>query len=257
MFVKIYQEHSRHVGYYLLGALANGLALPALWSDDPFYINPPTWSLFYELIASAMFGALAVRTRRSGLIAFATLLCCVFVLVSMYLGTIGFGWRRVDLIAGLIRVGANFSVGCLLYYFTLRKLAQLKPRMWVPVLFVTTFIVLPADSRMSVPYGLATIYIIYPLIIYYGSCSTVSWQGFWEYLGRLSYPLYVLHTSLMTLTRLVAYKLNLSIGMEVSFAGLVITIVIASCILRYFDEPVRSILRAKYGSARHRSPEPA
>jgi peptidoglycan/LPS O-acetylase OafA/YrhL len=87
----------------------------------PFPADPPAWSLFFEIVASAAFLVLA-RLSRKGLIA--TVIACyvLFIVAGLYLareyhviGILAGGWDSATFLGGFPRVIFGFAMGMLLY----------------------------------------------------------------------------------------------------------------------------------------------
>src|SRR5579863_4364510 len=94
-------------GAFILG----GMSLPVPWMANPFDVNGPTWSLFFELIINVAFALVAGAVNNTRL--YVTIATATILLIAMtvWTGTIsvGFTWQSLPL--GLIRVTAPFASG--------------------------------------------------------------------------------------------------------------------------------------------------
>jgi len=160
--------------------------LPSLYP-----LNAPTWSLGVELVINALFGIFHrhLKTR----VVIGIVLVAAFAFVGENLLGYGLGgadWASVHL--GLLRGILSFGIGILLYRLRFR------PR-WLTALAPTTPFMLAlllalTFGRWQSTYNLVFILCLSPLLIIGASGKMPARSiGICTYLGRTSYPLYVLH----------------------------------------------------------------
>lgn len=194
-----------------------------------FPLNPPAWSLFFEVLASFAYGL----THRwlSQRVLIATVACagaalCVKAAVT---GTIDGGVRWTTFETGLARVFFSFPLGVLLY----RRRAFIPPGLgaWGPwpllaVLFLACLPTVPAPWRAF--YDLAFVGAVAPMLVAAGTQASPSAAArpFFLTLGAISFPLYVLHEPLRGWLLAAAYRLGLE-GPAVGLAYLVAILGIA------------------------------
>ena len=219
------------------GEVALALAFGSLFLPWPFPyqpphlfpLNPPAWSLFFEVLASFAYGL----THRwlSQRVLIATVACagaalCVKAAVT---GTIDGGVRWYSFEAGLARVFFSFPLGVLLYRWRGSIPASLGtggPWPLLAVLFLLCLPTVPAPWRAV--YDLAFVAALAPLLVAAGTqaAPSAAARPFFLALGAISFPLYVLHEPLRPGLLAVANGLGLE-GRAAGLAYLVAIIGIA------------------------------
>ncbi len=178
-------------------------------NNEMFPINGPEWSLFFEYIAYIFYAGILRRfgTRLLGVVAAVSALG--LLAIGLFSGTesLGMGWslQGFNFPAGLCRVGFAFSMGMIL-----RR--TFKPRR-IPYSFAicTAILVIllpmPYVGSASTPwvnclYDVACMTIAFPIVIYIGACGKCenkTERRVSDFLGQLSYPLYIIHYPFMYL----------------------------------------------------------
>lgn len=181
---------------------ANLLMLPNVFVPwGIFLFNPPTWSLFYELLGNAFY-ALGMRWRGTGHPRNRTLisLCfvgCLGVVASVLLaGSLDRGVVLEDWPIAVSRIGFSFILGILLCRSKSLWRARLPkiPVHWLLLACLGLLSPYPFGAwRMA--YDLLFVTVASPLLVMLGVNATISrsLQGFAMGLGLLSYPLYAVH----------------------------------------------------------------
>jgi peptidoglycan/LPS O-acetylase OafA/YrhL len=185
--------------------------LPSPIRGDPFPLNPPAWSLFFELLANTVFALngrnltakrLSVIVAASGLI-----LCCAVVLgwfgFGIAHGAMDAGWSGSSFVAGLVRVSFSFFAGALIY-----RVWQKWPNQFhLPVVLIVATLVAVLSAHPPVflgrVYDLTVTIIVFPALVLIGASSKPSgnWARVFLVLGLASYGVYVLQVPVYT-TRL-------------------------------------------------------
>ena len=205
-----------------------------------FPYNQPSWSLFWELAANLLFVLVAPRLGTRTLAAVIALL--VAARFGLALGTGRF--NPIDITAAP-RALSTFALGMLL--FRVHASGHLRLPRWIglvaaPVLIITLMLparwLFPLDS-----------YVLYPLVIVAAADRTPRFPRLCAFLGGFSYPLYILHEPIMIgLAWLLGFP-----------AGAMMIVQPIACLLivwlawRFYDEPVRTWLRRRFGSREHRA----
>ncbi|RWR30941.1 acyltransferase [Sinirhodobacter populi] len=227
-------------GVEVAAAFASALLmLPELilrGADGPFPLVPPAWSLFYEFWGNLFYAALAMRWRTRTLAVTVAGALAVYVAATQIGGTFELGVGYANLLPGIARFWFGFGLGVLIW----RCRARLPDpgRAAVPLLLATlAFGAVPKVDALRflwvavvMPMGLIAA-LRMPLT---GRAAAVT-----AHLGRMSYPLYLLHWPVMELV------VHLAEGSEGARAWtdpvLGLTIVAVSCaltvILTYGVEP--------------------
>jgi peptidoglycan/LPS O-acetylase OafA/YrhL len=224
--------------------------LQNLGSSDPaFPLNPPSWSLFFELVINIAFVVFWKRLDKQLL----TMVAAISGLALVWLANTGYdlagGWGGPNLIVGLCRVSYSFPVGVILY----RMRGSSVGRFGVSAIALVGTVALMAPSQVAgfYPdfYDLVAILLISPLLVALGAnCSRLpSWiENSCLILGTASYGIYILHTVLILPFKRVAQWV-LPQGLTENGALMTVcytaTIVMAALFSsKYYDRPVRTWL---------------
>lgn len=246
----------------LIGILPMALVnLPALWLDDPFKLNLPRWSLFFELAANLAFAVVAVRLtdRRLAYCFIIALVVLTLALVSrassglikadQVLG--GTGVYYNSFLIGFLRVSAPFLGGVALYRMWARgKFPAVKIPFWALALAVVFLLSLPNFSPVGeVAYALACLLVVFPLIIVAGCQASLSplFRPIAKVSATLSYPLYILHVPILVAVEFVLgpYPVHPRITLLVE---LLLCCAVALVAAYFYDTPVRRWLANRWPS---------
>lgn len=159
-----------------------------------FHLNPPTWSLFWEYIANIVYATVLLKMSNRVLrfiAAVAAVLLCAESYRSGYLA-VGFGGDNFW--AGGIRLAFSFTAGILL--FRSRRLAATSAPFWVLALSLAIVFFIPYSETWSVVIDPILVIAYFPLLIYWSAGQiqrTDEGKQVCQWLGNLSYPLYMIH----------------------------------------------------------------
>jgi peptidoglycan/LPS O-acetylase OafA/YrhL len=214
----------------LLPAFGTGLRL--------FPLDFPAWSLMFEALANV---AYAYGKRFMSVLIVA---CAIgMVIAERAYGSLAFGVDFDRWWIGLLRVGFAFPLGLLLY-----RLPRWKS--WpaaLPLGLTAVCLAVPSNGM----FDLAFILVGCPLLVQIGaSCRTQG--GLFEWMGEVSYPLYVLHAPLLLIVVGMARGCGVDLTVYRPFSGalfLVAAVGIAAMAARFFDQPVRAAWRGRVVAA--------
>lgn len=257
----------------LLLALVAGLFLIPLWpgaaaevrgNGEMFPLNGPSWSLFFEYIGSMLYGFVLHRLGRKALMVVVVLsgVGLAWTILGNFSGYYhaGVGWSMADLgfLGGFFRLSFSFSAGLLLS----RTFIPMKIRgaFWLCAGAITLMLACPYLSASGEPTFLNGLYdcictlLVFPAIVYVGACGATTDRfssRTCEFLGRLSYPVYIVHYPIMYLfyAWVWAYGLTFSSVWPVCIGLFVGIILLAWLSMRFYDEPVRRYLTRKANKA--------
>lgn len=228
-------------------------------NGEMFPLNGPSWSLFFEYIGSILYAIilhrLSTRALRwvVGLSGMALAACAIGDMSGAY--HLGVGWSMADYgwIGGFFRLSFSFSAGLLIC-------REFKPRkirgaFWIcaaaiAALMACPYVGGPEPSVLNGIYDAVCTLAVFPLIVYIGACGTTT-DAFstktCNFLGELSYPVYIIHYPIMYLFYSWVWANGLSFAQVWPVCiGLFIGIIaLATAALRFYDAPVRRYLSRK------------
>ncbi|TNB86381.1 acyltransferase family protein, partial [Paracoccus marcusii] len=148
-------------------------------------------------------------------------------------------WNPQNFIGGVPRVTFSFVIGILI----LRFAPKVKLGSTVPLLLALAIIpILAAGPRKWwIDFGVVTF--VFPALVYYAASwqPTGPFKSVAQWLGRISYPLYIIHMPALYFASTVVAKWELSgADKAVVFVATVLgTIIISALLPRFYDEPIR------------------
>lgn len=254
----------------LLIALVFGLflipVLPGMGADvrgngEMFPLNGPSWSLFFEYIGSFLYAFILHKLSNRKLLTVTIvsgimLAACAFGNMSGFYN-IGFGWTAGELgwIGGFFRLSFSFSAG--LYMQRVFKHRHIPGAFWICSVIIIMILICPYItldgnfSPLNSLYDIVCTLFVFPAIVYIGACGNTTDRfstRVCDYLGQLSYPIYIIHYPIMYLLYawLWANGYSFSETWGVCAVLFVVIIALAMTVLRFYDEPVRRYLTNKF-----------
>lgn len=238
-----------------------GLPYEVRGNGEMFPLNGPMWSLFFEYIGNILY-ALVIRRLSTKLIAVLTAILGVlhaWIFVGDLSGydSVGIGWTidTINFWGGLVRMLFPFSMGMLLARTF--KPREVKGAFWICsamliAVFAVPYIAKSGAISLNSLYEVVCIAVIFPFIVWLGACGKGgdNYTGrINNFLGELSYPLYIVHYPIMY----IFYKWLIenrcyTLGDTLGLSALVVlsSVALAYACLKLYDEPVRKWLARKY-----------
>jgi len=221
-------------------------------------LNGPAWSLFFEYIANILYAVVVRRFSKIVLSVFVTLAALMLIqyLVTSKNGDLIGGWslNSEQLYIGFTRVLFPFFGGVLLC--RIGKLIHIKNAFWWSSLLIVIMLSIPriGDEHhvwMNGIYESLCLIVVFPLIVSIGAggeLHSARSEKICNFLGEISYPLYITHYPLIYLFTAWVVNNRVPLGIKGLLMGLLVVItslVIAYLSLRFYDKPVREWLRKK------------
>ena len=257
--------------HLVLMALALGLfmipLMPGVDADvrgngEMFPLNGPSWSLFFEYIGSILYAFVLHRLSKRALTAVVVAsgagLAAWAVCNMSGAYHLGVGWTMADcgFVGGFLRLSFSFSIGLLMTRDF--RPVRIRGAFWICSAVILAVLACPyvgsTDGQPSVLNGIydsVCTLLIFPAIVYIGACGTTT-DAFstrtCEFLGQLSYPIYIVHYPLMYLFYAWVWNNGItpSQAWPVCVGIFVCAILLAWGALRWYDEPVRRWLSRKW-----------
>ena len=222
--------------------------------DNLYPLNFPAWSLFYEMLAYALFALVVRHLTGPRLAAIIAIGLAALVYTGFSEGTLDRGTWRPSVVGGMARVTFSFFVGVALHGFwqTRPTRIALHPVVMLALLALPLLWRPPEDAAGAWLYELAAIVLWMPLMVWLGTGSAAkgAWRTLCAALGAISYPLYIVHAPVYLITgRYDNWQGSVFIDTHQPWAALaLIGLLCAVCWLlaTYVDLPVRRALSRKW-----------
>ena len=223
-------------------------------------LDGPTWTLLPELIANFIYAG-AIRFMTLGVLVAIIAVCGAgLVFAEFHYGTLDVGYGPTDQWAALARVGFSFFTGVLMFRFLGDKKQDSEWIAWalMPVLaFILGFS--PSDA-VGPWYELGAVMIGFPILLALaGRFEPGAFSGrIFSFVGLVSYGVYIVHQPLGNLARALPRGfLHVPRGPLALIWGagfLVLVSALAWALDRFYDAPVRRVLRAWFMPTPNRHP---
>lgn len=241
-------------------------SVPAVNDPGVFPLNPPAWSLFFELFASVVLIA-AIRMKTQNLLRLAYACLGAFVVVGWLVGLdndkltviLNQGWSADNFMGGFFRVGYGFLIGVAIGKMHEANLAA-RPHWFVAglvkndtMLYVVVLLVVAFPTSIKGIYALAVLLFVAPALVYRGAMLAPSGRTIARisaFLGWISYPLYCVHYPIGRLVFAYAPQADTYVVRTAMLAAF-LSIVSAAVLAKFVEEPVRSYLgKRMFGNRR-------
>jgi peptidoglycan/LPS O-acetylase OafA/YrhL len=237
-------QHRERVPEWLVLGL---LMIPRLWAEEPgfapiFPLNPPAWSLFFELVVGVAWFPLR-RVGVMGHVLMVVLLIPVMAYVAHGMGGVLTGWDRATFVISLIRTTFAFLLGWGCY--RVQPFTRVTAPASALAIFLAILLSFPWTS-LNWLYDFACVTLVFPLIVLAGRRDPEGRAGvLCRVSGAISYPLYALHWLGWELM-LRGFRALGGKGYPAGFAVVAALAILAGAwaVLKLYDEPVRRRLRA-------------
>lgn len=228
---------------------------------EMFPLNGPSWSLFFEYIGNILYATLLHRLSNRALKVLTTALggiLAYFAIMDLSgYGSIGVGWTLdvVNFCGGMVRMLFPFSMGMLLARNF--RPARVRGAFWVcSAILVALFAVPYLEGKyLNGIFEMVCIIAVFPSIIWLGASGSTSDKfssKLCNFLGRISYPVYIIHYPFMYLFYAwMMQKPQCPIFGEVWYVVVLLivgVIALAYAALKLYDEPIRKWLSKKMQS---------
>lgn len=228
--------------------------------QEMYPTNGPAWTLFFEYIANILYAFIFRRLSTAVLLVLVIIAGAALVhlgVTSKHGDVIG-GWTLNDthLRIGFTRLLFPFLAGLLLHRFF--KPVRIKQAfLWCSILLVL-MLAFPRVGGEHSPwanglYDSLTIILVFPVIVFLGASGTIEGKGMnkvCNFLGDISYPLYITHFPIAYV--FYGWVFNKQVPLEKAWPMgvlvLIIAIILAYVIVRFYDIPVRKWLTTVSGS---------
>jgi peptidoglycan/LPS O-acetylase OafA/YrhL len=242
----------RHLGFHLLFL---PLILGGAMTGQLFPFNGPSWSLSFEVLINAVYGAVHRLLSIRFLCLFLPVSAGALLIAAVQFSGLDAGYQWASVLVGAPRVGFSFAMGLLIHALWSRGRLPALPQRWTaPLLAVsgllTLGVLLYAPPRALRPlYDWGVVVALWPLLmtLWVRLRPRGRAEGACSLLGRLSYPAYVLHVPVGRLVLLTAttglglHQLNQATS-SVWLTTVALTVILSLAATKFYDPPVRAAL---------------
>jgi peptidoglycan/LPS O-acetylase OafA/YrhL len=266
-----YPFHSISFGLarFLLLIAGAFLMLPVHGRPSPllYPLDFPAWSLFFELCANAAFAVLIAKGWASRKVLLATSILSLVALLFWKnqghpLGAIGWESTAPSFFFGFPRVALSFALGVGTLYLYKTRASQTWNSVFQRIislavaLSVLCILFAPFSFMRTENFNLFAISILFPVLVFLGARVNIpaSLHGICEFLGKTSYPLYLLHIFFvqpLSSASFERYAVSHSIMARItSICVVLIALVVSYVVARFYETPVRELLTRAYNKHR-------
>ncbi len=235
---------------------------------EMFPLNGPQWSLFFEYIGSLLYALLLHRlsTRLLRLWVIVSGLGVITCTMANFSGgyTMGYGWSILGwdiipcggFVGGFLQMSFCFGTGLLMT----RDFKAGKPvrgAFWICAALLAIICCAPYISLsggvtpLNGVYDLICTLLILPALVWLGARGVTTDRfstSVCEWMGRLSYPVYIIHYPLMYLFYSWVWNNHITFNNAIpAMAAILVAIpLMAWAALKFYDEPVRRYLSRRW-----------
>jgi peptidoglycan/LPS O-acetylase OafA/YrhL len=238
------------VGRTFMIFISSVFLIPAPVMADRFFnvfgLNAPAWSLFWEYVANIIYAVILYRLARRYLLTLTIIAAVVICFVAYHSGNLMGGWDGHTFWDGGARIFYSFLAGLLIYrshWIIKNKLGFIGLAVLLVLAFVMPF------SKWNWLTEPVVVVLYFPLLIMLGAGATLTngRKRLCQFLGQISYPLYMTHYAVMWVfaNYYKAYKPGVSQLAVIIIISLVLLVGIAYLVMVFYDIPVRRYLSSK------------
>jgi peptidoglycan/LPS O-acetylase OafA/YrhL len=217
------------------------LFIPSM-GDRLFPFNPPSWTLFDQLLMNIVFGLMMASRVGIKILFFigASALSVYYYLHARAHFNLADGYSASKWWIGAIRICFSFPLGALIYSYSKQFVFPSLNAWWLLFTLAAITAIPSALKHTPTIYMFSAIFIC-PLIIFAGNSAHVDhWAAaFFTWLGAISYALYAVHYPILHLAYRLGYRSTLD-----SFVTVLIVIAVAHWLTYRVDPIVRGYLSA-------------
>ena len=186
---------------FITGAV--GLPTPIIRSIPRLFpLNGPFWSLLFEFwVANILYAALWRQLRGwvLGAVILGSAACLIEIEHAYY--TIDFGWAWSKWLLGFPRVLFSFFAGVALFRFVVMYPPRVRVPSWMCLGLAAGSMLVPFQGRLGHAYELASVLVLFPVIIYLGTEAIEKDPRIGKALGDTSYAAYATHYPLVAVAK--------------------------------------------------------
>lgn len=240
------RAHSVSVSQGVLDLAGSLLVIPTPPFISPHWriypVDPPLWSLFFEIAANTVYAAVApwLRTRQLWMLVGLSGLAFAIAIFFLNGSDVGLGYFKM----ATLRVAFSFSLGVALHRMLGPDPGKFVPS-WVsaPAMFAALMAVLLAPGSGGWAYDLVAVYVLFPALLILAITTRAGGprsQSICLVLGEVSYPLYAIHMPFFLMASGISLGNSASGGPIARMTASLAAVTLSSWLLaRFYDQPIR------------------
>lgn len=179
------------------------ILFPLIKGTSALYpINGPIWSLFFELVANLCHSLGLLRLRDNALLLVAIFFGALLIPMVIYFGMVGVGDVSENWWGGFIRIGFSYTLGCWMGRHYRGGEFRFPGLWWLTIVVFVAVLTLAPIVPLSRALGdILIVTIALPSFLWLAVSSRLPERlgPVMTALGKLSYPLYVIHIPVLNL----------------------------------------------------------
>ena len=233
---------------FCLGILLTPL-LTTRQPHDLFPLNGPEWSLCDELIVNLGWGAIAARLKTRVMVGIIALTGICYVALSMRFHTLHVGYANRQFIVGILRTMAAFGMGILVARLYRQRAAGRVIGSSAMAAAASSALIaafsLPVIPHVDRILSLLCMFAGFPMLVFVGAQTVAGPRttAFMNYIGELSYPLYLVHYPIMASAVAIVSQKSSPPNLMMTGAAAIIVAIALAYLLNTLDKPLRKWLR--------------
>lgn len=229
-----------------MATISSLFLIPFPWFDDAggirdlWKIDPPLWSLFFEVLSNIAFAYFLYRLPTRWLWRLLGAAFPLLVIAAYHYGTLRLGYDESNIWGGIPRIWYGFVAGMVLNRLHhANRLPKWRVPMWLLSSIMLSVLCIP--TRQCFPQiELFIVIIVFPIFLIAGLNANAE-KPIWLWSGRISYPLYITHFPILRLIASFHRGLPFQDVMMALF-GVICCLLTATAFLICFDEPIRKAI---------------
>jgi peptidoglycan/LPS O-acetylase OafA/YrhL len=231
--------------------------LPSWTSADGYvFFNPPSWSLFWEVMVNLLYVAIFPVLRGRGLFAALVMAGVALVLTAISVTGLNGGWMWSNAWVAPVRVLFPFFVGVIIHRLhAAGRLPVIRVSPHAILLVCVVALLVPVDASGRVVYDLACAGLLFPLLVIAAVQNEPrTGRAGRAYLmaGLLSYPLYMTHEPIHIVTSRLLKAAHIDAArapLATALAMVILALVAAWVLARFLDPAARRYLNRLFSPA--------
>lgn len=223
----------------LFAAAAMMIPVPLDAGSQVFILNPPAWSLFFEMAANIVYACVARRLSDRALQVVVSLGAVAVLVAFLMAGKGSIGQHGWSLAGGLARIAFGFPLGLLLHRLWIAgRLTFRLPVGWIVVAFIAV-VAAPDLGGWNGLLDAVAVLTILPLLAVAAVTARLSprLQVAAAFVAALSYPLYILHGPI-----LMSFETRFGDAPLIDVLSGTASLIAAFVAARWIDPPARALL---------------